>query len=92
MIVLPPHKYRVVKGVHKGLSNKLIAHELGYAHSTVKMILSSVFTDLGNCGRVTLALMFERGEISEGTRTIIPSSYGCNGTGPSSNAQMERAC
>lgn len=57
---LTPRQADVYRGAARGLSNKLIARELGIAESTVKTHLSTVFAILGVANRTQAAYQASR--------------------------------
>lgn len=60
---LTPREREVGRLLHKGMSNKVIAHELGIAESTVKVRLRRLFWKLKVPNRTKAALWFdEHGE------------------------------
>jgi two-component system, NarL family, nitrate/nitrite response regulator NarL len=52
---LSPREWDVANGIARGLSNKVIAHELGIKEASVRQVASQVFRKLGVTNRVQAA-------------------------------------
>jgi DNA-binding NarL/FixJ family response regulator len=57
---LTPTQLKVIRGVHAGMLNKQIAHDLGIAEATVKAHMTAVMRKLNVRNRTQVAIAAEK--------------------------------